>query len=162
MDLSSDSATPIGVAAGLRTDNCPQRAFRCAEVPTSTSIARRCRPIRSRRRWHNAFHPPKAMTLGLINEAISRPRRAHHQGTGDAPAHHAGPPSTCCCSAHSRRTPACCSTGAAAADKELVILRVGHLRGSEYELQQHRRLARRMRTRCGVAGQIFAGRPPKG
>ncbi len=27
-------------------------------------------------------------------------------------------------------------------DKELVILRVGHLRGSEYELQQHRRLAR--------------------
>jgi AhpD family alkylhydroperoxidase len=37
-------------------------------------------------------------------------------------------------------------------DTELVILRVGHLRNCEYELQHHRRLARR----CGVAAEVQA------
>ena len=43
------------------------------------------------------------------------------------------------------------------ADKELVILRVGHLRGSEYELQQHRRLARSRGLDESVQQLIFAG-----
>lgn len=42
-------------------------------------------------------------------------------------------------------------------DKELVILRVGHLRGSEYELQQHRRLARSRGLDAGLQTKIFAG-----
>ncbi|WP_167106775.1 carboxymuconolactone decarboxylase family protein [Mycobacterium sp. DL592] len=42
-------------------------------------------------------------------------------------------------------------------DKELVILRVGHLRGSEYELQQHRRLARSRGLDTAVQERIFAG-----
>lgn len=42
-------------------------------------------------------------------------------------------------------------------DKELVILRVGHLRNSEYELQQHRRLARSRGLDTGVQQAIFAG-----
>lgn len=43
------------------------------------------------------------------------------------------------------------------ADKELVILRVGHLRGSEYELQQHRRLARSRGLDSALQDRIFAG-----
>ena len=42
-------------------------------------------------------------------------------------------------------------------DKELVILRVGHLRGSEYELQQHRRLARSRGLDAALQDKIFAG-----
>lgn len=42
-------------------------------------------------------------------------------------------------------------------DKELVILRVGHLRGSEYELQQHRRLARSRGLDSALQDKIFAG-----
>lgn len=42
-------------------------------------------------------------------------------------------------------------------DKELVILRVGHLRGSEYELQQHRRLARSRGLDPATQERIFAG-----
>lgn len=42
-------------------------------------------------------------------------------------------------------------------DKELVILRVGHLRGSEYELQQHRRLARSRGLDTALQEKIFAG-----
>ncbi|MGI9124828.1 MAG: carboxymuconolactone decarboxylase family protein [Mycobacterium sp.] len=42
-------------------------------------------------------------------------------------------------------------------DKELVILRVGHLRGSEYELQQHRRLARSRGLDDAVQERIFTG-----
>ncbi|HTY27245.1 MAG TPA: carboxymuconolactone decarboxylase family protein [Mycobacterium sp.] len=42
-------------------------------------------------------------------------------------------------------------------DKELVILRVGHLRGSEYELQQHRRLARSRGLDATLQDKIFAG-----
>lgn len=42
-------------------------------------------------------------------------------------------------------------------DKELVILRVGHLRGSEYELQQHRRLARSRGVDSALQDKIFAG-----
>jgi alkylhydroperoxidase family enzyme len=42
-------------------------------------------------------------------------------------------------------------------DKELVILRVGHLRGSEYELQQHRRLARSRGVDDALQVKIFAG-----
>lgn len=42
-------------------------------------------------------------------------------------------------------------------DKELVILRVGHLRGSEYELQQHRRLARSRGLDDTLQARIFAG-----
>lgn len=43
------------------------------------------------------------------------------------------------------------------ADKELVILRVGHLRGSEYELQQHRRLARSRGVDTTLQDKIFTG-----
>ncbi len=42
-------------------------------------------------------------------------------------------------------------------DKELVILRVGHLRGSEYELQQHRRLARSRGVDKALQDRIFDG-----
>lgn len=38
-----------------------------------------------------------------------------------------------------------------------MILRVGHLRGSEYELQQHRRLARSRGLDASVQERIFAG-----
>ena len=42
-------------------------------------------------------------------------------------------------------------------DKEVVILRVGHLRRSEYELQQHRRLARSRGLNDELQQRIFAG-----
>ena len=42
-------------------------------------------------------------------------------------------------------------------DKELVILRVGHLRNSEYELQQHRRLAKSRGVDSALQDKIFAG-----
>jgi AhpD family alkylhydroperoxidase len=47
-------------------------------------------------------------------------------------------------------------------DKELVILRVGHLRGSEYELQQHRRLARSRGVDSALQDKIFAGPAAQG
>lgn len=47
-------------------------------------------------------------------------------------------------------------------DKELVILRVGHLRGSEYELQQHRRLARSRGLDSALQERIFAGPAAQG
>jgi AhpD family alkylhydroperoxidase len=47
-------------------------------------------------------------------------------------------------------------------DKELVILRVGHLRGSEYELQQHRRLARSRGVSKIAQERIFAGPDSEG
>lgn len=43
------------------------------------------------------------------------------------------------------------------AETELVILRVGHLRGSEYELQQHRRLARSRGVDDDLQERIFEG-----
>ncbi|MCF6386385.1 carboxymuconolactone decarboxylase family protein [Mycobacterium sp. MBM] len=43
------------------------------------------------------------------------------------------------------------------ADAELVILRVAHLRGSEYELQQHRRLARSRGLDADTQAAIFEG-----
>ena len=42
-------------------------------------------------------------------------------------------------------------------DTELVILRVGHLRGSQYELQQHRRLARSRGVDDALQEKIFEG-----
>ena len=48
------------------------------------------------------------------------------------------------------------------ADKELVILRVGHLRGSRYELQQHRRLARSRGVDPATQERIFAGPDSEG
>lgn len=42
-------------------------------------------------------------------------------------------------------------------DTELVILRVGHLRHSEYELQQHRRLARSRGVDYETQARIFEG-----
>lgn len=42
-------------------------------------------------------------------------------------------------------------------DKELVILRVGRLRDSEYELQQHRRLARSRGVDDALQRRIFEG-----
>ena len=46
--------------------------------------------------------------------------------------------------------------------QELVILRVGHLRGSEYELQQHRRLARSRGLDAALQQRIFAGPTAEG
>jgi len=42
-------------------------------------------------------------------------------------------------------------------DAEVVILRVGHLRDCEYELQQHRRLARSRGLGPEVQAKIFEG-----
>lgn len=42
-------------------------------------------------------------------------------------------------------------------DAETVILRVGHLRNCEYELQQHRRLARTRGVDVGLQAKIFEG-----
>lgn len=47
-------------------------------------------------------------------------------------------------------------------DAELVILRVGHLRGSEYELQQHRRLARSRGVDAETQARIFEGPDAEG
>ena len=41
-------------------------------------------------------------------------------------------------------------------DTEVVILRVGHLRGCEYELQQHRRLALRRGVDADTQEKVFA------
>ena len=41
-------------------------------------------------------------------------------------------------------------------DAEVVILRVGHLRGCEYELQQHRRLALRRGVDADTQAKVFA------
>ncbi|MBU3752015.1 MAG: carboxymuconolactone decarboxylase family protein [Mycobacterium sp.] len=43
------------------------------------------------------------------------------------------------------------------AEKELIILRVGHLRGSRYELQQHRRLARSRGVDDALQERVFEG-----
>ena len=48
------------------------------------------------------------------------------------------------------------------ADTELVILRVGHLRKSEYELQQHRRLARSRGVDDALQAKIFDGPDAEG
>lgn len=42
-------------------------------------------------------------------------------------------------------------------DSELVILRVGHLRGCEYQLQQHRRIAQRRGIDAETQDKIFEG-----
>jgi AhpD family alkylhydroperoxidase len=42
-------------------------------------------------------------------------------------------------------------------DTELVILRVGHLRGCEYELRQHRRIAARRGVDAETQSRIFEG-----
>lgn len=47
-------------------------------------------------------------------------------------------------------------------DTELVILRVGHLRGCEYELQQHRRIAIRRGVDAGTQAGIFNWPQPAG
>lgn len=47
-------------------------------------------------------------------------------------------------------------------DTELVILRVGHLRASEYELQQHRRLARSRGVDDALQAKIFEGPDAEG
>lgn len=47
-------------------------------------------------------------------------------------------------------------------DAEVVILRVGHLRGCEYELQQHRRLARSRGLDKDTQARIFAGPDAEG
>ena len=47
-------------------------------------------------------------------------------------------------------------------DAELVILRVGHLRDCEYELQQHRRLARSRGIGPDVQAKIFEGPDAEG
>jgi AhpD family alkylhydroperoxidase len=45
-------------------------------------------------------------------------------------------------------------------DTEVVILRVGHLRGCEYELQQHRRLALRRGVDADTRKRSSSGRKP--
>jgi alkylhydroperoxidase family enzyme len=47
-------------------------------------------------------------------------------------------------------------------DAETVILRVGHLRECEYELQQHRRLARSRGLSPDLQGRIFEGPDAEG
>jgi AhpD family alkylhydroperoxidase len=47
-------------------------------------------------------------------------------------------------------------------DAEVVILRVGHLRQCEYELQQHRRLARSRGVNAELQAKIFEGPDAEG
>lgn len=47
-------------------------------------------------------------------------------------------------------------------EAELVILRVGHLRDCEYELQQHRRLARSRGVDLETQARIFEGPDAEG
>ena len=47
-------------------------------------------------------------------------------------------------------------------DAEVVILRVGHLRDCEYELQQHRRLARSRGIGPDLQAKIFEGPDAEG
>jgi len=47
-------------------------------------------------------------------------------------------------------------------DAELVILRVGHLRECEYELQQHRRRARSLGVNAATQARIFEGPQAEG
>ena len=47
-------------------------------------------------------------------------------------------------------------------DSELVILRVGHLRNSAYELQQHRRIAKRFGLDPALQDRIFEGPQAEG
>ncbi|MBU9762949.1 carboxymuconolactone decarboxylase family protein [Mycobacterium sp. TNTM28] len=47
-------------------------------------------------------------------------------------------------------------------DAELVILRIGHLRDCEYELQQHRRLARSRGVNAETQARIFEGPDAEG
>ena len=47
-------------------------------------------------------------------------------------------------------------------ETELIILRVGHLRGSEYDLQQHRRLARSRGVDDALQQKVFAGPEAEG
>ena len=47
-------------------------------------------------------------------------------------------------------------------DAELIILRVGHLRDCEYELQQHRRLARSRGVDDALQAKIFEGPDAEG
>ena len=47
-------------------------------------------------------------------------------------------------------------------ESELVILRVGHLRNCEYELQQHRRLARSRGVDAATQARIFEGPDAEG
>ena len=49
-----------------------------------------------------------------------------------------------------------------AADTELVILRVAHLRGSEYELQHHRKMGRRRGLNDETQAMIFGWPNPAG
>ena len=72
--------------------------------------------------------------------------------------------STSCCSWRGCRSPAiCCSLGKLSRkDAELVILRVGHLRNCEYELQQHRRLARSRGVGPELQAKIFEGPDAEG
>ncbi|MGB9227434.1 carboxymuconolactone decarboxylase family protein [Mycobacterium sp.] len=47
-------------------------------------------------------------------------------------------------------------------DTELVVLRVAHLRGCAYELQQHRRIAKRRGVDAETQARIFAGPAAEG
>ena len=47
-------------------------------------------------------------------------------------------------------------------DTELVVLRVAHLRGCAYELQQHRRIAKRRGLDNEMQARIFAGPTAEG
>jgi AhpD family alkylhydroperoxidase len=47
-------------------------------------------------------------------------------------------------------------------DAEVVILRVGHLRRCEYELQQHRRLARSRGVNAELQAKVFEGADAEG
>ena len=62
------------------------------------------------------------------------------------------------------RSRRCCSYCGQAArrDAEVVILRVGHLRDCEYELQQHRRLARSRGVDAELQAKIFEGPAAEG
>ena len=166
LDLSGDNATPIG--AGCRVcerDNCPQRAFpalgRALDIDEHRSTVS---PYLVKQSVSApARIPPGGFReLGPINWAIAKigargirapkfhlfnvlgqhrllflawlPFSAYLLYAGKLP-----------------RT-----------DAELVILRVGHLRDCEYELQQHRRLARSRGLDAELQAKIFEGPDAEG
>ena len=150
LDLTGDNATPIG--AGCRVcerDNCPQRAFpalgRALDInehrsTVSPYLVKQPMSADSRARIP---HRAASASSGPINWAIAK---LGARGIR-APKFHLfnvlGQHRLLFLSLVAvLRLSALLRASCRAQDTELVILRVGHLRACEYELQQHRRLAK--------------------
>ena len=95
--------------------------------------------------------------LGLVNWAFCKLAARRHTDPADAPVHHARHQQGRCCGAGCRSAYLLYVGKLSRKDAEVVILRVGHLRDCEYELQQHRRLARTRGIGPDLQAKIFEG-----